>query len=112
LAQADTEREHLTQKDYAVSAALTHSLLRALPRSRPCALSQPNSLAHPPVRPLVPTTARRKIQGAGHDQAILSLQLDADLSSVFNWNVKQLFVYVTAEYETEANVRAPSWSPL
>merc|ERR1712046_16634 len=42
--------------------------------------------------------------GAGHDQAILSLQIDADLRSVFNWNVKQLFVYVTAEYETDANV--------
>ena len=25
------------------------------------------------------------------------------MRSVFNWNVKQLFVYVTAEYETEAN---------
>ena len=23
---------------------------------------------------------------------------------MYNWNVKQLFVYVTAEYETEANV--------
>lgn len=46
----------------------------------------------------------RKIHGAGHDQAILSLQIDADLRSVFNWNVKQLFVYITAEYETEANV--------
>lgn len=45
----------------------------------------------------------RKIHGAGHDQAILSLQIDADLRSVFNWNVKQLFVYITAEYETEAN---------
>ena len=30
--------------------------------------------------------------------------MDADLRSVFNWNMKQLFVYVTAEYETEANV--------
>merc|ERR1719162_1946894 len=37
----------------------------------------------------------RKIYGAG---------IDADLRSVFNWNVKQLFVYVTAEYETDANV--------
>jgi len=46
----------------------------------------------------------RKIHGQGHDQVILSLQIDADLRSVFNWNVKQLFVYVTAEYETEANV--------
>lgn len=47
---------------------------------------------------------RRKIYGAGHDQAILSLGINADLRSVFNWNVKQLFVYITAEYETEANV--------
>lgn len=26
-----------------------------------------------------------------------------DLSSLFNWNVKQLFLYLTAEYKTEAN---------
>ena len=39
-----------------------------------------------------------------HDQAVLTLGIDADLRSVFNWNVKQLFVYVTAEYETDANV--------
>ena len=45
----------------------------------------------------------RKIAGQGHDQAILTLAIDADLRSVFNWNVKQLFVYITAEYETEAN---------
>ena len=41
----------------------------------------------------------RKIYGAGHDQAVLTLGIEADLRSVFNWNVKQLFVYVTAEYE-------------
>ena len=52
----------------------------------------------------VPACCRRKIAGAGHDQAIVSLSIDADLRSVFNWNVKQLFVYITAEYETEANV--------
>merc|ERR1712204_160507 len=46
----------------------------------------------------------RKIYGAGHDQAILTLGINADLRSVFNWNVKQLFVYITAEYETDANV--------
>ena len=46
----------------------------------------------------------RKVYGPGHDQAILSLGINADLRSVFNWNVKQLFAYVTAEYETEANV--------
>ena len=56
----------------------------------------------------------RKIYGAGHDQAILSLGVDADLRSVFNWNVKQLFVYITAEYETEANVlnQAVVWDTI
>jgi len=27
----------------------------------------------------------------------------AHLTSLFNWNVKQLFVYMTAEYETPTN---------
>ena len=26
-----------------------------------------------------------------------------DLGSIFNWNVKQLFLYLTAEYETDNN---------
>lgn len=29
--------------------------------------------------------------------------MDADLSSLWNWNVKQLFVYVMAEYPTGRN---------
>eukprot|EP00914_Ancora_sagittata_P032195 GHVO01065200.1.p1 GENE.GHVO01065200.1~~GHVO01065200.1.p1 ORF type:complete len:125 (+),score=8.80 GHVO01065200.1:23-397(+) len=33
------------------------------------------------------------------DRAILQFSLDADLTSAFQWNTKQLFVYVTAEYE-------------
>ncbi|TMW62230.1 hypothetical protein Poli38472_009723 [Pythium oligandrum] len=37
------------------------------------------------------------------DRATLSFDLDADLSSVFNWNVKQLFVYVVAEYASKSN---------
>mmetsp|Transcript_28356 Transcript_28356/g.47065 ORF Transcript_28356/g.47065 Transcript_28356/m.47065 type:complete len:171 (+) Transcript_28356:74-586(+) len=60
--------------------------------------------AQPAVELRLERILLRKIQGAGHDQAILSLGINADLRSVFNWNVKQLFVYVTAEYETEANV--------
>ena len=39
------------------------------------------------------------------DVANFVFDLDADLSSVFNWNVKQLFVYITAEYATADNVR-------
>eukprot|EP00879_Flechtneria_rotunda_P005280 GHRR01005566.1.p1 GENE.GHRR01005566.1~~GHRR01005566.1.p1 ORF type:complete len:170 (+),score=34.84 GHRR01005566.1:289-798(+) len=37
------------------------------------------------------------------DQAALSMKLNADLSSVFSWNTKQLFVYVQAEYATPDN---------
>ncbi|XP_050545858.1 signal peptidase complex subunit 3 [Daktulosphaira vitifoliae] len=41
----------------------------------------------------------RKLNDLGH----ITFNVDADLSSIFNWNVKQLFVYITAEYETPAN---------
>ncbi len=32
------------------------------------------------------------------DRAVVTFDLDADLRDVFDWNVKQLFVYVTASY--------------
>lgn len=38
-----------------------------------------------------------------HDQAVLSMSLNADLRSEFSWNTKQLFVFLQAEYETEEN---------
>ena len=37
------------------------------------------------------------------DRAFFYFDLDADLSSVFNWNVKQLFLFVVAEYESNTN---------
>lgn len=39
------------------------------------------------------------------DRATLSFDLDADLSSEFNWNVKQLFVYVMADFKSASNSR-------
>lgn len=33
-----------------------------------------------------------------------SIEFRIDLRSVFNWNTKQLFVFVVAEYETSSNV--------
>ena len=33
----------------------------------------------------------------------LTVCLQADLNPLFNWNVKQLFLYLTAEYETPNN---------
>ena len=40
----------------------------------------------------------------GVDRALLSFDIHADLTPAFHWNIKQLFVYVVASYETETNV--------
>lgn len=45
--------------------------------------------------------------GAGkkkNDLGFFNFDLEADLAPLFNWNVKQLFLYLTAEYETKQNV--------
>lgn len=39
----------------------------------------------------------------GVDRALLRFDLKADLSQAFHWNIKQLFVFVVAEYESKAN---------
>lgn len=38
-----------------------------------------------------------------YDLGFLTFDLQADLTSLFNWNVKELFLYLTAEYKTETN---------
>ena len=37
------------------------------------------------------------------DVAVLTFNMTADLSPAFNWNVKQLFVFVVAEYRSKTN---------
>lgn len=37
----------------------------------------------------------------GVDRALLSFDLKVDLTPAFHWNIKQLFVYVVAVYETK-----------
>jgi len=39
------------------------------------------------------------------DQAVFSFNMEADLSSEFHWNLKQLFVYLTASYVTSKHKR-------
>ncbi|XP_013783550.1 signal peptidase complex subunit 3-like [Limulus polyphemus] len=39
-----------------------------------------------------------------NDLGFLTYDLQADLRSLFNWNVKQLFIYMTAEYVSGNNV--------
>lgn len=38
-----------------------------------------------------------------NDLGTLRFDMTADLTPLFNWNTKQLFVYLTAEYETQNN---------
>ncbi|XP_053994086.1 signal peptidase complex subunit 3 [Hylaeus anthracinus] len=38
-----------------------------------------------------------------NDMGYVTIDLQTDLTSLFNWNVKQLFLYLTAEYQTETN---------
>ncbi|GAB2227790.1 hypothetical protein Drorol1_Dr00009617 [Drosera rotundifolia] len=39
----------------------------------------------------------------GDDEVSLTLNITADLQSLFTWNTKQVFVFVAAEYETPKN---------
>jgi len=39
------------------------------------------------------------------DQSNVSFDLEADFRELFHWNMNQLFVYVTASFETEKNKR-------
>lgn len=34
---------------------------------------------------------------------LLNIDVDAELAPAFNWNVKQLFAFVVAEYKTKTN---------
>lgn len=83
-----------------------------------CALTSLSTFWHEPA-PVVRTLALKKVHSLRNyrdrtDRATLSFDLDADLSSVFNWNVKQLFVYVVAEYESASNAhnRVVVWDKI
>lgn len=39
-----------------------------------------------------------------NDLGFFNFDLNTDLTPLFNWNVKMLFLYLTAEYETKQNV--------
>ena len=41
------------------------------------------------------------VSGDKNDLGVLRFDLSADMSPVFNWNVKQLFVYLIAEYTSK-----------
>ena len=49
------------------------------------------------------TGDRDYYDNSGNDQAFINFDLQADLSPLFNWNVKALYLYLTAEYITKEN---------
>lgn len=48
-------------------------------------------------------TLRSLKSHGGVDRALLSFDIHADITPAFHWNIKQIFVYVVASYETETN---------
>ncbi|VVC91710.1 signal peptidase complex subunit 3 [Leptidea sinapis] len=55
------------------------------------------------VKVVVKNIADYGVSREKNDLGYLTFDLKTDLSSLFNWNVKQLFLYLTAEYITPAN---------
>ncbi|KAK9844557.1 hypothetical protein WJX74_004034 [Apatococcus lobatus] len=56
-----------------------------------------------PVVSVKPAKIEAVSRGPEGDWAWMSVDLDADLSSVFSWNTKQLFVSVMASFSTPKN---------
>ena len=48
-------------------------------------------------------TLRSLKSHGGVDRALLSFDLKVDMTPAFHWNIKQLFVYVVASYESKKN---------
>lgn len=69
------------------------------------------------VSPIISTSKAYVVKGQGsgltgdrdyydnsaNDQTFINFDLKADLSPLFNWNVKALYLYLTAEYITKEN---------
>lgn len=68
-----------------------------------CALSTLLHEGTPTVKTLKMNTLKSLRNHGGVDRALLSFDLNADLSPAFHWNLKQLFVFVVAEYTTPKN---------
>ena len=49
-------------------------------------------------------TLRSLKSHGGVDRALLSFDIKVDFAPAFHWNIKQLFVYVVAIYETEGRL--------
>lgn len=39
----------------------------------------------------------------GNDEALVGLSINADLTPLFSWNTKEIFVFISAEYSSKSN---------
>ena len=67
-------------------------------RRPPLSTTHAPTTTRPPTALLLPSRNH-----GGVDRAFLYFDVKADLTTVFNWNVKQLFLFVVCEYETRTN---------
>ncbi|ELU08915.1 hypothetical protein CAPTEDRAFT_225712 [Capitella teleta] len=66
-----------------------------------------DNLAHVNIKtakPIVKNMPDYSVSREKNDLGFITFDLRADLNPIFNWNVKQLFLYLTAEYVTGKNV--------
>ena len=81
--------------------------------------SQPSLTVHLPIHPgadffhkadpvvsVKLAKVERFLRVGRNDEAHLAFEIDADLTSVFSWNTKQLFVWLAAEYATPKYVES------
>jgi signal peptidase complex subunit 3 len=68
-----------------------------------CAFSTFLHTVTPQVKTLKLNTLKSLRNHGGVDRALLSFDINADLTPAFHWNIKQLFVFVVAEYESTLN---------
>jgi len=59
---------------------------------------------HSVIDSLQLNTLRSLKSHGGVDRALLSFDLKVDMAPAFHWNIKQLFVYVVASYQSDKNV--------
>lgn len=86
-----------------LNAVIFFSLTVLLVLATFCAFSTYFHNAEPVIKTLKLNKLKSLRQHGGQDRALLSFDLHADLRPAFHWNLKQLFVFVLAEYESKAN---------
>jgi len=86
-----------------LNAVIFFALTVLLALATLCSFSTYFHTATPIVKTLQLNTLKSLRNHGGADRALLSFNIDADLSPAFHWNLKQLFVFVVAEYESSTN---------